>query len=187
MNATIMKSIAVVAAAGLALSACSNSDDTAAEDPGTVTTTTPAGEDPVETTVTTADTAPQVEGEDPVFGAIGTVLSEYPEGVIVDIDREDDTDSYEIDLVQGEELIELQVDFDGTLREDDREGDDEMIARAQSATVTADDAIREALDLHPEGLLDEAELEDTDGSIQWRIQLDDADRNDLAELDVAAG
>mgnify|MGYP000854144417 CR=1 FL=1 len=187
MKTRLMQSIALAATAGLALSACTTSDDTAADDPGTVVTTveTP-GDTPVETTVTTADTADQVAGEDPIFNVINAALAEYPEGIIVDIDREDDTDSYEIDLVQGDQLIELQVDFDGTLREDDRQGDEDMIVRAQNATVTAEDAIREALSLHPEGLLDEAELEDADGTIQWKIQLDDADRNDLAELDIAA-
>ncbi len=187
MNHRMMKTIALTASAALALSACSTSDDTAAEDPGTVVTTveTP-GDTPVETTVTTADAAEQVAGEDPVFNAIDAALAEYPEGIVVDIDREDDTDSYEIDLVQGDQLIELQVDFDGTLREDGREGDEDMIVRAQNITLTAADAIREALSLHPDGLLDEAELEDADGVIQWKIQLDDADRNDLAELDVAA-
>ncbi|HKM24978.1 MAG TPA: PepSY domain-containing protein, partial [Corynebacterium sp.] len=182
MNSRIMKTIALAASAGLALSACTTSDDTAAEDPGTVVTTveTP-GDTPVETTVTTADAAEQVAGEDPIFDVINAALAEYPGGIIVDIDREDNTDSYEIDLVQGDQLIELQVDFDGTLREDDREGDDDLIVRAQNATVTAQEAIREALELHPEGLLDELDLEDEDGALLWKVSLDDADRNDLAE------
>lgn len=187
MNTHLMKSIAVVASAGLFLAACTDSGDTAAEDPGTVTTTAEApGETPVETTMTTADTEAQIEDEDPVFRVIDAVLAEYPEGTIVDIDREDDTDSYEIDIVQGEELVELQADFDGTLREDDREGDTEMVAKSQDATVTAEDAINQALELHPEGLLDEAGLNEEDGALQWEISLDGADRNDLAELDIAA-
>ena len=187
MTNRLIKTIAVAATAGLLVTACTDTgDDTAAEDPGTVTTTTPAGEDPTETTVTTADTADQVEGEDPVFRAIDAVMAEYPDGVIVNIDREDDADSYEMDVVQGEEVVNLQVDFDGTLREDDREGDDDLIVRAQNATVTAQEAIREALELHPEGLLDEAELQDNDGVIQWKIQLDDADRNDLADVEISA-
>ena len=55
-----------------------------------------------------------------------------------------------------------------------------------AATVTAEDAINQALELHPEGLLDEAELSDEDGTLQWSLSLDDADRNDLADVDVAA-
>ena len=183
MTTRLMKTVAIAASAGLFLSACTTSDDTAAEDPGTVTTTTPAGEDPPETTVTTAD---QVEGEDPVFRAIDAVMADYPDGVIVAIDREDDADSYEFDVVQGEEVVGLQVDFDGTLREDDREGDADDVANAQASTVSATDAINEALELHPEGLLDELDLEDEDGALLWKVSLDDADRNDLAELDVAA-
>ena len=187
MNTRLTKSIAVAASAGLFLAACTDADDTAADDPGTVTTTaeTP-GASPVETTVTTADTQDQIEGEDPVFRVIDAVMAEYPDAIIVDIDREDGADSYEIDVVEGEDLIELQVDFDGTLREDDREGDGEMVVRAQDATVTAEDAINQALELHPEGLLDEAELSDEYGTLQWSMSLDDADRNDLADVDVAA-
>lgn len=186
MKKSIMKTVAIAASAGLFLSACTNSDDTAAENPGTVTTTTPAGEDPTETTVTTADTADQVEGEDPVFRAIDAVMADYPDGVIVNIDREDDADSYEVDVVQGEEVVSVQVDFDGTLREDEREGDDDDVANAQASTVSATDAIKEALELHPEGLLDELDLEDEDETLLWKVSLDDAERNDLAELDVAA-
>ena len=187
MTNRLIKTIAVAATAGLLVTACTDTgDDTATEDPGTVTTTTPAGEDPTETTVTTADTADQVEGEDPVFRAIDAVMAEYPDGVIVNIDREDDADSYEMDVVQGEEVVNLQVDFDGTLREDDREGDDDDVANAQASTVSATDAINEALELHPEGLLDELDLEDEDGALLWKVSLDDADRNNLAELDVAA-
>lgn len=186
MTSRFMKTLAIATTAGLALSACTNSDDTAAEDPTTMTTTTAAGDTSTETTVTTSDAADQVEGEDPVFRVIDAVMAEYPDAVIVDIDREDNTDSYEIDAVQGQEVLELQVDFDGTLREDDREGDDEQVLRAQNATVNVTDAIREALDLHPEGLLDQAELDEDDGVLQWNIELDDADRNSLAELDIAA-
>lgn len=185
MTNRLIKTIAVAATTGLLVTACTDTGDTAAEDPGTVTTT-PAGEDPAETTVTTADTADQVEGEDPVFRAIDAVMAEYPDGVIVSIDREDDADSYEMDVVQGEEVVNLQVDFDGTVSEDDREGDDDDVAHARAATVSATDAINEALELHPEGLFDELDLEDEDGALLWKVSLDDADRNDLAELDVAA-
>ncbi|MDO5669484.1 MAG: hypothetical protein Q4G50_05725 [Corynebacterium sp.] len=186
MTTRLMKTVAIAASAGLFLSACTTSDDTATDDPGTVTTTTPAGEDPTETTVTTADTADQVEGEDPVFRVIDAVMADYPDAVIIDIDREDDADSYSIEVVEGEDIIDLQVDFDGTLEERDRGSDDEKVRKSQEATVSATDAINEALELHPEGLLDEAELDEEDGTLQWNIQLDDADRNDLAEVDVAA-
>ncbi|GAB3694805.1 hypothetical protein [Corynebacterium nasicanis] len=186
MSNRLIKTIAIAATAGMLVTACTNSDDTAADNPGTVTTTTPAGEAPTETTVTTADTADQVEGEDPVFRVIDAVMADYPDGIIVNIDREDDTDSYEVDVVQGEDVVNLQVDFDGTLREEDRDGDNDDVANAQASTVSATDAIKEALELHPTGLLDALDLEDENGTLLWKVQLDDADRNDLAELDVAA-
>ncbi|MDO5511295.1 hypothetical protein [Corynebacterium sp.] len=186
MTNRLIKTIAIAASAGLLVTACTDADDTATDDPGTVTTTTPAGEDPTETTVTTADTADQVEGEDPVFRVIDAVKADYPDAVIVDIDREDDADSYSIEAVEGEDVIELQVDFDGTLDERERGSDDETVRKSQDATVDVTDAINQALELHPEGLLDEVELDEDNDTLQWKVSLDDADRNDLAEVDVAA-
>lgn len=55
-----------------------------------------------------------------MFAAIGAVLSEHSEGVITAIDREDDRDEYEVDVVVANEVIEANVLADGTIREDDR-------------------------------------------------------------------
>ena len=47
-------------------------------------------------------------------------------------------------------------------------------------------AIGEALDQHTDGFLDEAELDEDDGVLRWKVELDDADRNDLVELELPA-
>ena len=86
----------------------------------------------------------------------------------------------------GAEVIELEVDADGTVREDEREDEDDDVAKAQAATVTAAEAIGEALDQHTDGFLDEAELDEDDGVLRWKVELDDADRNDLVELELPA-
>lgn len=181
----------IAVSAGLFLSACTGTDDTATQeneaDTAMATTTAPA-ESPTESPSTTTEDNQdnQQTGEDPVFGAIDAVLAEHSDGIIVTVDREDDRDAYDIDVVVGEEVIELEVDGDGTVREDEREGDGEDVAGAQEATVTASDAIRQALDQHPDGVLDDAELEEEDGNLRWEISLDDADRDDLTELTVPA-
>lgn len=181
--------VGITVTAALFLGACTDAQDDT--DPGTTTetvATTTTGADGTATTTTTATTErdEQATGEDPVFGAIAAVLDRHADGIIVDIDREDDRDTYDIDVVVGDEVIELEVDADGTVREDEREGEDEDVARAQAATVTAEAAIRDALNQHPDGFLDEAQLEDEDGNLIWEIDLDDADRNDLAELSLPA-
>lgn len=178
--------------AGLFLSACGDSGESS---PQTVTetetaTTTATAEDTATAGETTSGTtaADQPSGDDPVFSAIDAALADYSDGIIVSVDREDDSDTFDIDLIQGEEVIELKVDADGTVREDERErerGDDDL-ARAQSATVTAEEAIRQALDENPEGVLDDAELEEEDGDLRWEISLDDADRRDLTEVSIPA-
>ncbi|WBL18795.1 PepSY domain-containing protein [Citricoccus sp. NR2] len=126
------------------------------------------------------------QGDDPVFGVIDAVLAEYADGIIVDIDREDRGDRYDIDVVVGNEIIELEVTVDGEIREDEREGDDDDIREAQQATVTAADAIREALNQHEGSVLDEAQLDEDDDRLVWDIDLDDENGNDLAELEIPA-
>lgn len=143
-----------------------------AQDDGTVTETTVA-DDPV-------------GGDDPVFGAIDAVMADYPEGIIISIDREDDTDAYEVDVVQGDEVLELKVEEGGNVVEDDREHDGEDISYAQDTTVSITDAIQEALEQHEDGFLDDAELDEDNGTLSWEISLDDADRNDLTEVRIAA-
>lgn len=142
------------------------------QDDGTVTETTVA-DDPA-------------GGDDPVFGAIDAVMADYPEGIIISIDREDDTDAYEVDVVQGDEVLELKVEEGGNVVEDDREHDGEDISYAQDTTVSITDAIQEALEQHEDGFLDDAELDEDNGTLSWEISLDDADRNDLTEVRIAA-
>lgn len=136
-------------------------------------------------TETTSD-AEGASGDDPVFSAIEAVLADYADGIIVDIDRDDDGSHYDVDVVAGDEIIELEVTTDGDITEDEREGDDDDIQEAQQATVTASEAIEEALSQNDEAVLDEAQLDEDDDQLTWEIDLDDQDGNDMAELNVPA-
>ena len=187
----IRTTLALAGIAALTLGACTDTGTTettvtetttAEAAPTTATTATTAA---AETTETTQDSAP-VTGEDPVFAAIDAVLADHPDGIVTDIDREDGRVVYDIDVVVGDQVIELEVDADGNVREDERESDDDDVAEARAATVTAADAIRQALDQIPDGVLDEAELDEDDGALRWEIELDDADGNDLAEITIPA-
>ena len=199
-----MKKSRILAAAGIAtsaalfLSACNDSEDTTTvetttatdaaeatqEDTAEETTTEETEGDDTVTETTVADDA--AGGDDPVFDAIGAVMADYPDGIIISIDREDNTDAYEVDVVQGDEVLELKVEEDGNVVEDDREHDGEDVSYAQDTTVSIEDAIQEALEQHQDGFLDEAELDEDNGTLNWDISLDDADRNDLTDVRIAA-
>lgn len=190
----IRTTLALAGIAALTLGACTDTGTTettvtetttAEAAPTTASTATTATTAAAETTETTQDSTP-VTGEDPVFAAIDAVLADHPDGIVTDIDREDGRVVYDIDVVVGDQVIELEVDADGNVREDERESDDDDVAEARAATVTAADAIRQALDQIPDGVLDEAELDEDDGALRWEIELDDADRNDLAEITIPA-
>ncbi|MGO1182710.1 MAG: PepSY domain-containing protein [Micrococcaceae bacterium] len=205
-NTATIRRIATTAGAGLAaialLAACTTEEgsDSVSQPPIDTPSAaaTDAGADPEATESTetsdqasdaasddaTADTGAQ--GEDPVFGVIDDVLAEYADGIIVDVDKEDRGDRYDVDVVVGNEVIELEVTLDGEIREDDREGDDDDVREAQQATVTAAEAIQEALNQHEGSVLDEAQLDEDDDRLVWDIDLDDENGNDLAELEIPA-
>lgn len=191
MTSRSVLTVGIALSASLVLTACAETEDTTTPDATETETATQeataeatTSEEATETT-TEEDTG-QATGDDPVFGAIDAVLAEHAGGIIVSIDREDDTDTYDVDVVVDDQVLELEVDAEGNVREDEREGDDEDVTEAQNATVTAAEAIQDALDQHPDGVLDDASLDEDDGSLAWEISLDDADRNDLTELTIPA-
>lgn len=186
MTANEKVAAAVVAASALILGGCGgNASEPAVE---TVTETMPLSESlPREAPdgEAQAGARQEVDGDDPVFAAVDAVLAERSGAVVVGIDR-DDRDSYDVDVVQDGQVVELEVGPDGAVREDEREGDDDDARDARAATVSAADAIRQALEKHPDGVLDEIDLDEHDGRLRWEIKLDDADRSDLVELDLPA-
>lgn len=198
------KLFTLTAVAGLSLSLAACGDDSGNSDATATETTVVTSDDATTEETTTAEEttdsgvatetqtavsdADATADRDIVFDAIDLVMAEHADGIIIDIDREDDTEAYEIDVVVGEEVLELDVDTAaGEVRESDRDNDDaEDVRRAQEATVTISDAITQALEAHPDGVLDEASLEDEDGRLEWQIDLDDVERNDLTEFTVLA-
>ena len=183
-------------AALLLFSACS-ADDSADQTPAdqdTQTQTAQADPTPEETTPeeTTDDTQTadatentQASGNDAVFDVIDAVEAEYDGGFIVDIDRDDNGSSYDVDVVVDNEVIELDVTPDGNISVDEREGEDDKVAKAERATVTVTDALNEAFNQHADATLDQIDLDEDDGSLRWEVELDGADGSDI-ELDIPA-
>ncbi|MEJ4098809.1 hypothetical protein V5S96_00285 [Corynebacterium mastitidis] len=177
------------ACAALALTACGSDEE---QNPITTEFVTVEKETPAAASSAAAsdddeDDAPAATATtDGALAAIQDALAAHPDGIVTDLDREGD--SYEIDLVEGEEHVELTVDAKGKVTETERESDDDAddIAEAKAATVTALEAAQQALDAHEGGVIDSLSLDEEDGSLEWDIDLDDAEGNDLAEMKVAA-
>ncbi|SJM56093.1 hypothetical protein FM102_05905 [Corynebacterium glutamicum] len=170
--------------APLILAGCSSTDSGTAE--STISSETASAVDATTSTSSSTATSAVIDN-DPVFDIIDIVLAQYSDGIITDIDREDSSDQYEVDVVVGQEVLELDVTTSGQISVDDRDNDDDDdIREAHAATVTAAQAIGLALDQYPDGIIDSVELDEDDGQLKWKIDLDDTSGNDLADVEIAA-
>ncbi|GFK17449.1 PepSY domain-containing protein [Corynebacterium glutamicum] len=170
--------------APLILAGCSSTDTGTAE--STISSETASAVDATTSTSSSTATSAVID-DDPVFDIIDIVLTQHPDGIITDIDREDSSDQYEVDVVVGQEVLELDVTTSGQIHTDDRDNDDDDdIREAHAATVTAAQAIGLALDQYPDGIIDSVELDEDDGQLKWKIDLDDTSGNDLADVEIAA-
>lgn len=170
--------------APLILAGCSSTDTGTAE--STISSETASAVDATTSTSSSTATSAVID-DDPVFNIIDIVLAQYSDGIITDIDREDSSDHYEVDVVVGQEVLELDVTTSGQIHTDDRDNDDDDdIREAHAATVTAAQAIGLALDQYPDGIIDSVELDEDDGQLKWKIDLDDTSGNDLADVEIAA-
>ncbi|BAB97491.1 Hypothetical protein [Corynebacterium glutamicum ATCC 13032] len=170
--------------APLILAGCSSTDTGTAE--STISSETASAVDATTSTSSSTATSAVID-DDPVFDIIDIVLAQYPDRIITDIDREDSSDQYEVDVVVGQEVLELDVTTSGQIHTDDRDNDDDDdIREAHAATVTAAQAIGLALDQYPDGIIDSVELDEDDGQLKWKIDLDDTSGNDLADVEIAA-
>lgn len=170
--------------APLILAGCSSTDTGTAE--STISSETASAVDATTSTSSSTATSAVID-DDPVFDIIDIVLTQHPDGIITDIDREDSSDHYEVDVVVGQEVLELDVTTSGQIHTDDRDNDDDDdIREAHAATVTAAQAIGLALDQYPDGIIDSVELDEDDGQLKWKIDLDGTSGNDLADVEIAA-
>lgn len=170
--------------AGLLLSACGDSGETTATTENTATSvvdTTPTAASATETSV-----PPAVEGDDPVFAVLDQVEEKYPGAQVIDVDFDDPSEYEIVALIDGEK-VELKATTSGQIAEDDRESpDDSTLAIASQVSVSIQEAIKDALDQHPDARIDEVELEEDNGRIQWEITLINAKGQDVGVVVVPA-
>lgn len=125
------------------------------------------------------------QADDPADGVIDAVLEEHGDGIIVAVDADDDT-TWEVDVVVGEEVKELDVTADGDITETDRESDPEDVQKAKEAEVTAQQALDTARAGRDGVTLDEMDLDDDNGTLQWEVAFDREDGSDGPELEIDA-
>ncbi|WP_238693546.1 PepSY domain-containing protein [Micrococcus sp. HSID17245] len=132
------------------------------------------------------DASTSGQADEPAYAVIDAVLEKYADGIIVAVDANDDDTTWEVDVVVGEEVKELDVTADGDITETDRESDSEDVQKAKEAEVTA----KQALDTAREGrdgvTLDEMDLEDDNGTLQWEVGFDREDGSDGPEVEIDA-
>lgn len=169
-----MKRTLTVLAAAALLAGCSNGGT---EAPATKTVT----ETP--TTVATS-VASESAGEATNDAAYEAIEAARPFGTVIAIDREDNTNAFEVKVAAEDKIVELLVDGNHVM-EKESEQDAEDVAKAGQATVAIEDAIKDALNQH-DGILDSAELDEDNGALQWEVSIDNPDGTDLATVNVPA-
>ena len=117
---------------------------------------------------------------------IDAVLEKYGDGIIVAVDADDDDTTWEVDVVVGEEVKELDVTADGDITETDRESDLEDVQKAKDAEVTAQQALDTAREGRDGVTLGEMDLDDDNGTLQWEVGFDREDGSDGPEVEIDA-
>ncbi|MDY6054710.1 PepSY domain-containing protein [Micrococcus sp.] len=137
-------------------------------------------------TAAVAPGARAADGADPAYAAIDTVLAQYDGGIIVEMDLSGDGLRWEVDVVTGDQVKELDVTSDGVVTETDRDADQDDVRKARDAQVTAEQAVSTALLGREDQRVDEVDLSEDDGRLTWEVELDRADRSSGAELTIDA-
>lgn len=196
--------------AALALAACGTTDDDTAanpqesavqQSPTQAATTAPAGDDnddrddasgsasaSASGSASPAAAAGSVErqGDDPAYAAIDAILGLHGDGVIVEMDLDDDDAKWEVDVVVGDDVKEYDVSTGGQVSEGVRPQIDDDVRRAGEAQVTAETAISTALQGRTDQTVDEVDLDEEDGTLAWKVELDRENGDDGAEVKIDA-
>ena len=190
--------------AALALAACGttadNGDDGSVSpevDASSAVASTPATDDASTTSASASSSASSTaaaassgsgtgQADDPAYAVIDAVLEKHGDGIIVEVDANDDDTTWEVDVVVDEEVKELDVTADGDITETDRESDSEDVQKAKEAEVTAQQALDTAREGRDGVTLDEMDLEDDNGTLQWEVGFDREDGSDGPEVEIDA-
>ncbi|MDO5719398.1 MAG: PepSY domain-containing protein [Actinomycetaceae bacterium] len=105
-------------------------------------------------------------------------------GKLIELDREDSDQVWEIEVIEGEEEVTYYVSADGSVTEHKRkDADQDDLAKVADA-ISATEAIQKAFDELGGGYLDECELDENNGIIVYEMDFDDENGNDFAEIEI---
>ncbi len=195
---TTFRSLATVAILVPVLVACSDSNSNTASsvaesavNQATSAVASAASEVKDSASSAAAEVSSAVNGAVPttevVTPAVEAFRAKYADALIASIDREDRGTTVEIDVVEGEEIVSYRVTEAGEITEYKRERDEATdVTEAKSASVTADEALKQAKDQHPDGIIDSVSLDSDGGSLQWEVEVDDTNNNEIAQVRIPA-
>ena len=129
-----------------------------------------------------ASDQPTVDATDPVIMALEAFMKDHAGVVIVDVDREDHADVVEVKVVDNDKVQKFQVTPDGMATEvptDDANDDD--VAKAKAAKVTALDAAKQARAKQQNGAIDSIDIEDDSNPLSWKVEFDDPNGATVAQ------
>ena len=129
-----------------------------------------------------ASDQPPVDATDPVIMALEAFMKDHAGVVIVDVDREDHADVVEVKVVDNDKVQKFQVTPDGMATEvptDDTNDDD--VAKAKAAKVTALDAAKQARAKQQNGAIDSIDIEDDSNPVSWKVEFDDPNGATIAQ------
>jgi len=183
------------------LAACSDADES--DDP-----TTPVTSPTVEAT-TNGDDSDDRSGDDATDDAddatddatteyvtrtangIAAIMKAEEEtgGQATNIDYEDDDKTWDVVVVADGVAHELTLNEDGSevVSRDDQDDDEDDIQHIAKAEVTLVDAIDIASPQVPDGVLEDAELDEDDGTVRWEITLNTDGRDRDVIVDAVSG
>lgn len=183
LHRTTYMVLSVGVAATLALTACAPED---------TTEETEQAEDTEQQDTEAADepTDPEADGDGagqhPVYEAIDSVLSEYPDGVITEFEDNSGDDGYvEIYVYDGQTEWEVEVNSESfeIVKTEDEGIDDDDRDKAEAVSIELTEALQTAEE-ESGGQPHEGELDTEDGSVVWELEMD----NDVElYVDVTTG
>ncbi|MDO5728051.1 MAG: PepSY domain-containing protein [Actinomycetaceae bacterium] len=105
-------------------------------------------------------------------------------GKLIELDREDRDQVWEVEVIEGSEKVTYYVSADGSVTEHKRKAaDQDDIAKVADA-ISATEAIQKAFDELGGGFLDECELDENNGIIVYEMDFDDENGSDFAEIEI---
>lgn len=179
--------------AGTDDAATGGADDSTGDGSTADTSTADAADDTASEDTASGATSGDAGGTDVTASGVAAILAaqEEVDGVAFEIDDQDEDGTWEVDVRVGDRSVEVTVDAQGTVVRTDDEDDLDAEDREalDSAAVPLEEAISIALE-EVGGQLDDAELDEEDGTYVWKVSVDGTDdgRDDVeVSVDIVSG